>query len=156
MGKSSAKAWPIAIISSILACVAASVATIIISLDYPVEMDSAYLSSYKSVDAKINDILANQKEFEEKYEVKFISDDKISIKPRQEAKDDGLNLKCAALLTRPETNAYNVDLPCSIGENFITLQIPHTFAKPGRWQILLRLSDADISGFFRREFFVQK
>ncbi|BCX80090.1 4-hydroxy-3-methylbut-2-en-1-yl diphosphate synthase [Campylobacter sp. 19-13652] len=156
MSKNSAKAWPIAIISSILACVAASVATIIISLDYPVEMDSAYISNYKAVDAKINDILANQKEFEAKYAVKFISDDKISIKPRQDL-NEPLSIKCAALLTRPETNAYNADLPCSIGdEGIISLKIPSHFEKPGRWQILLRLSDDKISGFFRREFFVQK
>lgn len=155
MSKNSAKAWPIAIISSILACVAASVATIIISLDYPVEMDSAYLSNYKAVDAKINDILANQKEFEAKYEVKFLSDDKISVKLKA-SQGAPASLKCAAILTRPETNAFNTDLPCAIDDGTIRLDVPQRFAKPGRWQILLRLSDDSISGFFRREFFVKK
>lgn len=188
MSENSHKAWPIAIISSILACVAASVATIIISLDYPVEMDSAYLSTYKAVDAKINDILANQKEFEAKYRVKFISDDEISISLKnnqilsQSSNDNNQNdtsvatqnnpaktsdkkqlenaldgLKCAALLTRPETNSHNLDIACSIIKDkfIIKLDLPKTFAKDGRWQILLRVSDGDISGFFKREFFVK-
>lgn len=154
--KLGAKIWPVAILFSILACVAACVATIIISLDYPVHLDDAYLSNHKVVDSNINEILANQKDFQAKYSFKFISDDKASITMSDSsAISDALKPKCVGLLTRPETNEFNHDLPCEIEQGVLSLKLPQRYERPGRWQILVRVNIADLSGFFKREFFVK-
>lgn len=147
------KAWPIAIISSIIAIVISCIITIIISLDYPVEMDTSYMQKHQKVDETINEILADQTEFDNSYSVKFLSDDKIEIKSKKTI--DIKSLKYDILLTRPETNAFNQYLNGKFENGILHILLPATFSRPGRWQLLVRLSDNNISGFFRHEFFVK-
>ncbi|MDA3062161.1 MULTISPECIES: hypothetical protein [unclassified Campylobacter] len=65
--------WPYGIAFSIVAIIAACVATIIFSLDYPVHSDNFYFDKYQKVDENYNEIQISQAKFDEKYKI-FISD----------------------------------------------------------------------------------
>ena len=45
--------WPYGIVLSIVAIILACVATIVVAINNPVEMDSAYMQSHQSVDENI-------------------------------------------------------------------------------------------------------
>ncbi|WP_169777646.1 FixH family protein [Campylobacter mucosalis] len=153
--------WPYGIVISILGCVALCVGTIWVSLDYPVELDGFYLQNKTIVNDNINEIIAKQKAFDEKFSVslktqkfKIGSDEnvKIAITPKT---DEKINLNYQILLTRPDTNAYNKELNATINGNILTTsKIEPTLE--GRWQIMLKLSAQDIVGFYKLEFFVVK
>ena len=104
--------WPHAIVTALILIVASCVATIILAVKNPVEMDGFYFERYQNVDENINEIEASQRRFDDKYALKF------------EAKFDGQILKTA----------------------------PVTLPKKGRWQILLKISDSNDTGFYKFNF----
>ena len=127
--------WPYGILLAIILCVAACVATIIISLNHPVQLDSFYMDRYQNVDENINEIKAAQGRFEEKFSVGF----------------GGAEFNAKILLTRPETNEFNKELGSSFqGQILKTDEI--SLPKEGRWQILLKLNDGNDTGFYRFDF----
>ena len=63
--------WPHAIVISLILIVASCVATIILAVKNPVEMDEFYFERYQNVDENINEIEASQRRFDDKYALKF-------------------------------------------------------------------------------------
>ncbi|MCR4942653.1 MAG: FixH family protein [Campylobacter sp.] len=157
MHKSNKTFWPYGIFLIIMACIVLCVYTIIVSLDYPVELDNSYFEKYQKVDADINEILAKQKEFEANYEVSFIKPDfKISkdklLNVKVVSKNaTPINLNSEVILTRPDTNKFDIKTAAKFqGENLLidTPELP----LEGRWQIMLKLFDTKVSGFYKFEF----
>ncbi|MFC2491862.1 MAG: 4-hydroxy-3-methylbut-2-en-1-yl diphosphate synthase [Campylobacter curvus] len=148
--------WPYGILLAIILCVAACVATIIISLNHPVQLDSFYMDRYQNVDENINEIKAAQGRFEEKFSVGFGGAEFKNLQGRFEfmiAPKSGelSNLNAKILLTRPETNEFNKELGSSFqGQILKTDEI--SLPKEGRWQILLKLNDGNDTGFYRFDF----
>lgn len=154
--------WPYGIVLSILACIVACIATIVISLDYPVHMDNFYFEKYQKVDKNYNEIQISQANFDKKYSVNLenigvlAENDfliKITITPKNS--ENLQNLKAEGLLTRPETNKLDQKLDFSLknGE-FISQTI--NLKNPGRWQVMAKISDGSDTGFFKFEFLVAK
>lgn len=153
--------WPYGIALSILACVALCVGTIWVSLDYPVEMDHFYLERYQKVDGNINEIIAAQKAFDAKYDVVLenknfsIKDDKnLKILLISKQNSPLPELKTQLLLTRPDSNANNIELNASVSENAL-ITSDFTLAKEGRWQLMLKIDDGSDVGFYKLEFFAK-
>lgn len=154
--------WPYGIVISIILIFCACIATIVISLDYPVHMDNYYLNSYQNVDRHYNEIQISQQKFEQKYDVKFAEHSakigeefalSLDISAKNSASLDGI--KSEILLTRPETNEFNKNLKTTLSNSAITTE-NLSLDRPGRWQIMVKLSDGLDTGFYKFEFLIHK
>ena len=63
--------WPHAIVGSLILIVASCVATVVLAVKNPVEMDGFYFERYQNVDENINEIAASQRRFDAKYDLDF-------------------------------------------------------------------------------------
>lgn len=151
--------WPHGIIIGILLIILASVATIIVALNNPVEMDDFYLETYQDVDRNINTILKKQDEFFSKYSIKFkINDLKVQEKNNIFLviydKNDNTKIQNAKVLlsvTRPETNKYNQQFTLDKSQNGV-FEIKDVFlAQPGRWQFKVKVNIGALQGFYEYE-----
>lgn len=151
--------WPHAIVSGIVFVVIACGFTIKIAMDNPVEMDSYYLEKYQSVDANINDILEKQAIFDKNYKIEH---DKIEFamgsnnKVEFSIKDKNNNTltdeaKVRLVISRPETNKYNQEFIVENGKDGKYSFEGINFEKPGRWQVLTRISIKGMEGYNKYE-----
>ena len=148
--------WPHAIVGSLILIVASCVATVALAVKNPVEMDEFYFERYQNVDENINEIEASQRRFDDKYALKFEPEFdglngyfKIAVAP----KNGSLAPKFTneILLTRPATNEQNQNLNAKF-DGQILKTAPVALPKKGRWQILLKISDANDTGFYKFNF----
>ena len=163
--------WPYGILLSLFAIVAACVATIVFSLDYPVYEDDAYLQKYQQVDNDFNKIQIQDANFKQNFEVGVNLAPKLDTKNRafyevQGAKNIEFSIvskanlspnaiKPTLLLTRPHTSTQNQHLDISeiqanadkIDTSIFSTTLPAL--EKGRWQLKLRLEkDENTIGFF--------
>ena len=146
--------WPYAIVLSIIAIIIACVATIVIALQNPVEMDSAYMQSYQKVDENITFIKESEARFDEKFALKFEPEFKglqgkfkFHLTPKN---GEISSLSYEILLTRPQTNKDNKTLNASWQENELVSE--SVSLKEGRWQLLLRLNDKQDTRYYKFDF----
>ena len=148
--------WPHAIVISLVLIVISCVATIVVAVKNPVEMDGFYFERYQNVDENINEIEASQRRFDAKYALKFEPEFdglnghfNISVAPKNGSLAP--NFTHEILLTRPATNEQNQNLSARFdGQTLITQ--PVKLPKKGKWQILLKISDANDTGFYKFSF----
>ena len=148
--------WPHAIVISLILIVASCVATVALAVKNPVEMDEFYFERYQNVDENINEIEASQRRFDSKYALKFEPEfDGLNgcFKIAVESKNGSVapNFTYEILLTRPATNEQNQNLSAKFGGQILKTQ-PVTLPKKGKWQILLKISDANDTGFYKFSF----
>lgn len=145
--------WPHAIVLSIIAIVIACIATIVIALKNPVQMDNFYMDRYQNVDENINEIRDTHKRFESKYAVAFDNPNPRAMEDEFEFKITPKsarlpNFKTQILLTKPETNEFNEELSLTQQKEVLkTAKVK--LAKEGRWQILLKINDGEDTGFYK-------
>lgn len=155
-------AWPYAIVGGIIFIIIACAVTIKIALDNPVQLDGGfYLSKYQDVDDSINELLAKQKVFDEAYSLDYGikkitmgAETMIPIAVRQ--KSDGISVDSASirlLVTRPDSNVYNMELTPSGVKDGYYLFGPVKVELPGRWQLLSKVSVGEKEGFLKHEIF---
>jgi len=149
--------WPYGITIAILAVVVMGAGTIMIALKHPVQMDEAYMKKYQNVDNHINEIQKSQELFNRQYSVK-INNDKftlgknslsISVTDRYTNKI-AENLNINVKITRPDDDRYDIKLTSkekADGYTFPTFDIK----KPGRWLILVDVSNGKVGGYFKKE-----
>ena len=146
--------WPYAIVLSIIAIIIACVATIVIALQNPVEMDSAYMQSYQKVDENITFIKESEARFDEKFGLKFEPEFKAlqgKFKFHLTPKNGEISsLSYEILLTRPQTNKDNKTLNASWQENELVSE--SVSLKEGRWQLLLRLNDKQDTRYYKFDY----
>ena len=163
--------WPYGILLSLFSIVAACVATIVFSLDYPVYEDDAYLQKYQQVDNDFNKIQIQDANFKQNFEVgvnlaaKFDTKNRpfYEIKSAQNIEFNVVSkanlspntIKPTLLLTRPHTSTQNQHLtlneiqasPDKIDTSIFSITLPAL--EKGRWQLKLRLEkDENTIGFF--------
>ena len=148
--------WPHAIVISLILIVASCVATVALAVKNPVEMDEFYFERYQNVDENINEIEASQRRFDAKYALKFEPEFDglngyfaIAVTPKNGSVAP--NFTHEILLTRPATNEQNQNLDAKF-DGQILKTAPVTLPKKGRWQILLKISDASDTGFYKFNF----
>lgn len=152
--------WPHAVVGSILLIVVACGYTIKIAMDNPVEMDSYYMEKYQTVDSNINDILEKQALFDAAYKVKIktqkfslASDNTLQILITDASDTPVNNAKIKLLISRPETNKYNQEIQLDDAKDGIYTVDGIKVSKPGRWQILTRVSIEQYEGYNKNEVF---
>lgn len=153
--------WPYGILLAIFAIIVACIVTVIISLDYPVYKDNFYFDQYQDVDNNYNEIQISQAKFDEKYAVEFIPENakvgqNFNAKFKITSKD-GLNLKdlkAQILFTRPDSSKFDKKFEAKLKDN--TFEANFIPGKPGRWQILVKITDTKDTGFFKFEIKVDK
>ena len=139
--------WPYGIMLSLVAIATACVATVIISLDYPVYMDDFYLTKYQEVDKNFNEIQISQTKFEKKYKIDFLND-KVKV---GEATDFLLKISSInndnlpkftanGIITRPHTTEFDKKFQ-AITENGDIKISDVVLDNQGIWQIKIRISD---------------
>ncbi|MFV0482046.1 MAG: FixH family protein [Campylobacteraceae bacterium] len=149
--------WPHAIITGIFLIACACVATVVIALSDPVEMDTFYFESYQKIDRNINTIKESQKNFDEKYSVNIATNslhvkDENSVTFSINSQDELKDVKIEALLTRPDTNDLNVALDfVKDGDTNSFISKPFTIKNEGRWIIQSKISIGEDTGFFSKE-----
>ena len=148
--------WPHAIVISLVLIIISCVATIVVAVKNPVEMDGFYFERYQNVDENINEIEASQKRFDARYTLKFEPEfDGLNghFKIAVVSKNGSLapNFTHEILLTRPATNEQNQNLNAKFDGQILKTQ-PITLPKKGKWQILLKISDANDTGFYKFSF----
>lgn len=139
--------WPYGIMLSLVAIFVACVATVVISLDYPVYMDDFYLSKYQNVDKNYNEIQISQAKFEKKYSVSFTQNNvkvdtptDISIKITPLLGQALPKFSSDVLLTRKFTTEFDKTFTLnSQGNEIIIPQV--TLKDQGIWQIKVIISD---------------
>ncbi|NLC27754.1 MAG: 4-hydroxy-3-methylbut-2-en-1-yl diphosphate synthase [Campylobacteraceae bacterium] len=160
--KKELNAWPYAIVGSIFLVVIACGITIKIALNHPVQLDEGYyLSKYQDVDNSINDLLAKQRIFDETYTVEHnlrkVIMGKSTIIPVSVRLKTDLSLVDKAsielLLTRPDSNDFNLKMQSSTTKDGSYLFGPITVDKPGRWQLLAKVRVGEDEGFIKHEIF---
>ena len=125
--------WPYGIMLSLVAIFVACVATVVVSLDYPVYMDDFYLSKYQNVDKNYNDSFAQN-------HVKVDTPTDISIKIAPLLDQVLPKFSSDVLLTRKFTTEFDKTFTLnSQGNEIIIPQV--TFKDQGIWQIKIRISD---------------
>ena len=163
--------WPYGILLSLFAIVAACVATIVFSLDYPVYEDDSYLQKYQQVDNDFNKIQIQDANFKQNFEVGVNLAAKFDAKNRpfyevqaaqniefsvvSKANLSSNAIKPTLLLTRPHTSTQNQQLtlneiqasPDKIDTSIFSTTLPAL--EKGRWQLKLRLEkDENTIGYF--------
>jgi len=156
--------WPHGIVLVLIFMVCACAAVVIIAMKNPVEMDSFYMEKYQQVDENINEILAEQKLFDENYILeyktkKFIIGASNSFELSLKNKKDGIlleNAEIKLMVTRPETNKYNQEILVKQANNGVFVFNGIKINKPGRWQILTKIHVNGKSGFNEYEVYATK
>ena len=148
--------WPHAIVISLVLIIISCVATIVVAVKNPVEMDGFYFERYQNVDENINEIEASQHRFDARYALKFEPEFdglnghfNISVTPKNGSLAP--NFTHEILLTRPATNEQNQNLNAKFDGQILKTQ-PVALPKKGKWQILLKISDANDTGFYKFSF----
>ncbi|WXG60956.1 FixH family protein [Campylobacter concisus] len=150
--------WPYGIVLSIVAIILACAATIVVAINNPVEMDSAYMQSHQSVDENITFIkrarLGLMRNLTLNFEPEFKGLQgkfKFLLMPKN---GEISSLSYEILLTRPQTNKDNKTLSASWQENELVSE--SVGLKEGRWQLLLRLSDKQDTRYYKFDFNVTR
>lgn len=147
MSKNKKTFWPYGIMLSLIAITIACVATIIVSLDYPVYMDDFYLSKHREVDKNYNEIQISQAKFEQKYKVEFMNEKvkfgepanfTFKILPLQN--QNLPKFTAEGLITRAYTTEFDKKFSADITNNEIKVP-PVILEKKGIWQVKIRISD---------------
>lgn len=151
--------WPYAILLSIIAIAIACIATVIVSLNYPVYMDDFYLDSYGNVDKNYNQIQLSQQKFDENFKLELLKNEfsnkkSINLELKINSFGDKTITNKELLITTPYSSEFDQRPPATIKDGTLKVD-PINLTKVGRYQLILKLTDSDGNvGFFKFEFFV--
>jgi hypothetical protein len=155
--------WPHAIVTMIVLAIIACAWTIKIALDNPVEMDSYYLTKYQKVETNINEILEQQALFDANYKlehhsIKFVQgqDNKVELSIKDKNGNPINDAKVRLVISRPETNANNQEFLLQSAQDGLYVFEGIKADKPGRWQVLTRISIDGVEGYNKHEVFAAK
>ncbi|WP_345976445.1 FixH family protein [Sulfurimonas sp. HSL3-7] len=143
--KSQGKVWPYAIVLSILGIVAASVMTVVVAVQHPVEMSDMDMQNYHHYDANANDIIAAQIAFDKKYSIVYASQElnqdnavviyKVTDKEGMSVNDAKINI----VLTRPDNRNSDIVMDTPAIENGLYVFNAGKLPLTGRWNIMAHI-----------------
>lgn len=134
--------WPYAITISILLIVAASVATIMVALENPVQMSDHNMQEYHDYDNNVNSFINAQIQFDRNYDIEYISESleqehavviyRVTDK-EQNAVDDA---KIKLIITHPGHNDLDIIIEDPKVEDGVYTFKEVKIANPGRWNLM--------------------
>ena len=144
--QSDGKIWPYAIVGSIILIIFASIATIVIAVQNPVEMSDMDMQDYHHYDANANEIITAQIAFKKKYNLTYAShtfkveNAVVSYRLTDTSGNAVDNAKFNIMVTRPGN--HNTDLPfekaSKIDSGLYTFEIGK-LPLEGRWNVLAKV-----------------
>ena len=154
MNKDAGRKWPIIIALSIVGIIGASVMTVKVAMNNPVEMSDYGMQSYHDYDSNANQIIEAKIAFDKHYSITFATPQisekgtviayKITDKSGNPVDDAGLEV----VLTRPDTTKLDISLDAPSVEGgeytFKAVDLP----KPGRWDILAKVQIKEYQRYF--------
>jgi nitrogen fixation protein FixH len=154
MNKNPGKKWPIIILGSIFGIVLASVATIVVAMDNPVEMSDLGMQGYHEYDANANEIIASKIKFDKSYTITYSGQQldasnavlryKVTEKSGKPVNDAKINV----VLTRPNSHADDIALDSpTVAEGVYTFDSV-VLPKEGRWDIMANVVVGDKQRYY--------
>jgi len=139
--------WPHTVILMIIGSIVASVWTIKIAVNAPVQDSNLFMNNYHITDKNINEILLSQIEFEKRYSFDHngtvLTEDNFTLN----LNITGENPTIEAILSRHDTTDFDKSLRVVSAENgkhqFETVSIP----KDGRWKLLLKVTISNFTKY---------
>jgi hypothetical protein len=122
-------------------------------------MDSFYFVNYHEVDADINKIMMSQMAFDKKYTLevprdnfKLGGENSVSIKLTNKESGDAVNdANISVLITRPATVEFDKNLKLQSSENGLYEFSKFKINRPGRWQIMSKVTVGGLTSFNKLE-----
>ncbi|MFT7860490.1 MAG: FixH family protein [Sulfurimonas sp.] len=152
--KSSGKIWPYIVGGSITLVFGMCVATIMVTSKANIQESNAYLSNYQEADARANELINAQINFDRKYNIEYVTDGIGGKNPEIKYKvtdKDGNYINTAKLLvdiSRPETAEFNQQLKeFSVKDGVYTLK-GAKFPKVGVWNLIAHIKVGDDYRFY--------
>ncbi len=141
--------WPIGIALSFILIVGLIYATIVASLDYPIEPSDRNLLNYHEYDRNVNEIILKKLAFDKIYELSFVSEpiatSKTQIKYKLIDKHGKAidNAVIKAMITRPDQNDFDIILENPKVVDGIYSFESVTLPKEGRWNVIASIKIGD-------------
>ena len=142
---SSGKIWPYAIVISILLIAAASVATVMVALEHPVEMSDSNMQEYHHYDKYANDFIAAEIAFNKNYTITYVSekfdinDAVIIYKVTDGSGAEVDSAKIDIVITRPDNRNSDIVLDNPTVENGLYTFSAGKLPLVGRWNIMAHI-----------------
>ncbi len=152
--KDRALRWPYAIAASIFLVFGFCVATIIVSFERPVEPSDLYMRGYHDADANINDIIAKEIAFNEKYTIKYLGkqlDMNHTVLEYSVSDHDGNAVNDASIrviVTRPNNHKYDQEVNVSKVSNGVYTLERITLPEAGRWDIMAHIQVGTLERYY--------
>jgi hypothetical protein len=150
--------WPHSIVLAIFGVFGLCVWTVKKAADNPVQMDSFYFESYQDVDADINNIILEQRKFDKIYTLEIPRDnfkmgEKNSIEIKISKKDGEVinDANISVVITRPSTVEFDKNLELVSEEEGLYKFSSFDINKPGRWQIMSKITVDGLTSFNKLE-----
>ncbi len=148
------KIWPYAIGISIALVFSFCVATVIITQKASIQQSDIYMTSYQDADARANEIIQNQMDFDSKYKIDYITDalnpEATIIKYKISDKNTNPinNAIIKVIISRPDDSLLNIELENPTINNgiytFKTVQLP----KKGVWDVMAKVNIDTFQRFY--------
>lgn len=151
---SNGKIWPYAIVISILMIVAASVATVMVALEHPVEMSDSNMQEYHNYDKHANDFIAAAIAFNKNYNISYMSekfDVNSAVVIYKVTDSSGAavdNAKIDIVITRPDNRNSDIILDNPTVENGLYTFNAGKLPLIGRWNIMAHIVAGDNERYY--------
>ncbi len=148
------KIWPYAIVISILLIVAASVATVVVAIDHPVEMSDTNMQDYHHYDRNANDYIEARIAFNKNYKIDYVSEKldadsaKVAYKITDSSDMTVNNAKINIVLTRPDNRDSDIVLDSPAVDNGIYTFDAGKLPLVGRWNIMAHVVVGEYERYF--------
>jgi len=152
--KSEGRIWPYAIVLSILFIIGASVMTVVVAVENPVQMSDTCMQDYHHYDANANSFIEAKIAFDKKYIISYASDKldkehavvvyRVTDKEGNEVNDAKINI----VLTRPDNRDSDIELGTpSVAAGVYTFDVG-TLPLAGRWNIMANVLVGDNQRYY--------
>ena len=151
--KQKGRIWPIAISLSIFGIFLASVATVLIALENPVEMSDLGMQEYHKYDTNVNEIIEAKIAFDKKYSIEYLGqlkqgDAMVSYRVTDKAGNAINDAKINIMITRPNDHATDIPLDKVSVDNGVYTFESIALPKPGRWDIMANVVIGDKQRYY--------
>jgi len=152
--KSEGRIWPYAIVLSILFVIAASVMTVVIAVENPVEMSDSNMQDYHHYDANANTFIEAKIAFDKQYIISYVSEklDKeqavVAYKLTDKEGNEVNSAKINIVLTRPDNCDSDIELNATSVKGGVYTFDAGTLPLEGRWNIMANVVVGDSQRYY--------
>ena len=153
--KDKALRWPIGITIGTIGIIVLCVATIMVAMKNPVEMDNDFNKGYKFVNKNINEIMLENHKFQEKYTLYYMEhplqekQTLIAYTLMTKSNTAVVDANFTGILTRPDETDSDIILEFSSIGNGVYEAKKIDLPLKGRWNLFVKVETKNDRGFSR-------